>query len=156
MATRSKTQVKKSAANAAALVKRTAAKPKPETTTASSPSAAKGRAAVKRAAIPVAPAKPVKLKLVRDSFTIPSTEYEVLDRLKRRAVTLAHPVKKSEVLRAGIKALDALSGAAFLQALEVVPVIKTGRPKAKKSEKSKATPGPDSSGTKKGGAKKNT
>ena len=74
------------------------------------------------------PAKARKPKLVRDSFTIPKIEYGVLDELKQRAAKLAHPVKKSEVLRAGIKALAALPDAVFLTALEAVPAIKTGRP----------------------------
>jgi len=73
-------------------------------------------------------AKPKKAKLVRDSFTIPKAEYVVLDELKQRANKLTRPAKKSEVLRAGIKALAALSDAAFLTALEQVPAIKTGRP----------------------------
>ena len=72
--------------------------------------------------------KPKKPKLVRDSFTIPKTEYLVLDDLKLRANQLTRPVKKSELLRAGIKALAALSDAAFLSALDQVPAIKTGRP----------------------------
>lgn len=93
-----------------------------------------------RKAAPAAPVKPVtvvaeakpskakKPKLVRDSFTIPKTEYAVLDELKQRAVKLAHPVKKSELLRAGIKALSGMSDAALLAALKAVPSIKTGRP----------------------------
>ncbi|HEY3047447.1 MAG TPA: hypothetical protein VGJ72_08290 [Polaromonas sp.] len=77
-------------------------------------------------------AKPKKPKLVRDSFTIPKAEYLVLDELKQRAAKLTRPAKKSELLRAGIKALAALSDAAFLTALEQVPAIKTGRPALKK------------------------
>ena len=69
-----------------------------------------------------------KPKLVRDSFTIPKAEYVVLDQLKQRATALTRPAKKSELLRAGIKALAALSDAAFLTALAQVPAIKTGRP----------------------------
>lgn len=69
-----------------------------------------------------------KPKLVRDSFTIPKAEYVVLDDLKQRANKLTRPAKKSELLRAGIKALAALSDAAFLTALAQVPAIKTGRP----------------------------
>ena len=69
-----------------------------------------------------------KPKLVRDSFTIPKTEYMVLDDLKQRANKLMRPAKKSELLRAGIKALAALSNPAFLTALAQVPAIKTGRP----------------------------
>ncbi|MDP1657094.1 MAG: hypothetical protein Q8K91_15025 [Hylemonella sp.] len=84
-------------------------------------------------AAPVAPeakiAKPKKQKLVRDSFTIPKIEYVVLDELKLRAAKLAHPVKKSELLRAGIKALTGMSDTALLSALKAVPTIKTGRPK---------------------------
>lgn len=94
-----------------------------------------------RKAVPVPPARPVsvvtetkaakpkKPKLVRDSFTIPKSEYAVLDELKQRAIQLAHPAKKSELLRAGIKALTAMSDAALLAALKAVPTIKTGRPK---------------------------
>lgn len=80
--------------------------------------------------------KPVKLekvkkpKLIRDSFTIPKPEYVVLDALKERAGKLARGVKKSELLRAGIKALAAMPDAAFLAALAAVPTIKTGRPAA--------------------------
>lgn len=73
-------------------------------------------------------AKAKKPKLVRDSFTIPKPEYLVLEELKQRAAALAHPVKKSELLRAGIKALAAMPDAAFLTALNNVPAIKTGRP----------------------------
>lgn len=72
--------------------------------------------------------KSKKPKLVRDSFTIPKAEYVVLEELKQRATRLTRSVKKSELLRAGIKALAALSDAAFLTALERVPAIKTGRP----------------------------
>ena len=74
------------------------------------------------------PAKAKKPKLVRDSFTIPKSEYVVLDELKLRAAALARPVKKSELLRAGIKALAAMPDTAFLTALNNVPAIKTGRP----------------------------
>ncbi len=70
-----------------------------------------------------------KPKLVRDSFTIPKIEYGVLDGLKARAVKLAQPTKKSELLRAGIKALAAMEDSAFLAALKAVPAVKTGRPK---------------------------
>lgn len=73
-----------------------------------------------------------KPKLVRDSFTIPKVEYLVLDDLKQRANKLIRPAKKSELLRAGIKALAALSDAAFLTALAQVPAIKTGRPSAER------------------------
>jgi len=74
------------------------------------------------------PAKVKKPKLVRDSFTIPKAEYTVLDDLKQRAGKLTRPAKKSELIRAGIKALAAMSDVAFMAALKAVPAIKTGRP----------------------------
>ena len=72
--------------------------------------------------------KPKKAKMVRDSFTIPKTEYTVLGELKQRAMALSHPAKKGELIRAGIKALAAMSDAGFLSAMAAVPAIKTGRP----------------------------
>jgi hypothetical protein len=69
-----------------------------------------------------------KPKLIRDSFTIPKAEYVVIEALKERAGKLSRAAKKSELLRAGIKALAAMSDAAFLSALTAVPTIKTGRP----------------------------
>ncbi|MEP6824194.1 MAG: hypothetical protein ABI919_05205 [Ramlibacter sp.] len=77
---------------------------------------------------PVRPEKPKKPKLVRDSFTIPKAEYTVLEALKQRAAMSGLPAKKSEVLRAGIKALAALSDTGFAAAMAAVPAIKTGRP----------------------------
>lgn len=74
------------------------------------------------------PLKPKKVKLVRDSFTIPKPEYLVLDNLKLRAAGLKHPVKKGELLRAGIKALAAMTDSHLLTALQAVPALKTGRP----------------------------
>jgi hypothetical protein len=74
------------------------------------------------------PLKAKKIKLVRDSFTIPKPEYLILDNLKLRAADLKHPVKKSELLRAGIKALAAMTDSNLLTALKAVPMLKTGRP----------------------------
>lgn len=67
---------------------------------------------------------------MRDSFTIPKDEYAVIETLKQRAATLAQPVKKSELLRAGLKVLAGLPDSALRSALQAVPSIKTGRPKA--------------------------
>ena len=90
--------------------------------------------AAKPAATTAAPAakdaKAKKPKLVRDSFTIPKDEYAAIDTLKQRCATLAQPVKKSELLRAGLKVLAAMDDAALRAAVQAVPSIKTGRPKA--------------------------
>jgi hypothetical protein len=75
-------------------------------------------------------AKTHKPKLVRDSFTIPKDEYQVLESLKSRGLGLGQQVRKSELLRAGIQALAAMNDRAFLNAVGGVPTLKTGRPKA--------------------------
>ena len=72
--------------------------------------------------------KEKKVKLVRDSFTIPKPEYLVLDALKARALVLGQAVKKSELLRAGIKALASMTDAQFTNTLKSVPSLKSGRP----------------------------
>ena len=113
---------------------------------------AKKAPAAKKAVAPKAPkaAAPVvakvskdvkakKPKLVRDSFTIPKDEYAVIETLKQRSAALAQPVKKSELLRAGLKVLAAMSDAALRSAVQAVPSIKTGRPKA---EAAPAVPAP--------------
>jgi hypothetical protein len=77
-------------------------------------------------------AKPVdkkkKPKMVRDSFTIPKAEYAVLAELKERAAGLHISAKKTELVRAGIKALAGMSDASFATAVKGVPNLKTGRP----------------------------
>lgn len=99
--------------------------------TVKAPTKATVSAAQKGKAVKDAKAK--KPKLVRDSFTIPKAEYTVLDDLKQRAGKLSSAVKKSELIRAGVKALAAMSDMAFLSALKAVPAIKTGRPSKAKA-----------------------
>ena len=72
-----------------------------------------------------------KPKLVRDSFTIPKNEFAAIETLKARAIALGTSVKKSELLRAGLMALQGLSDAAYKAAVAAVPTLKTGRPAAK-------------------------
>lgn len=85
-------------------------------------------------------AKTKKPKMVRDSFTIPKDEYAVIESLKQRSGKLSQTAKKSELLRAGLKLLSGLSDAALLQALQAVPSIKTGRPKADDKAATEAAP----------------
>ncbi len=99
----------------------------PRKTRTASKTATTQKAASRKAS--AKPAKVKKPKLVRDSYTIPKDEYAALTALKQRSIKLAQPAKKSELLRAGIRALATLSDKALLAALKVVPSIKTGRPK---------------------------
>jgi hypothetical protein len=112
------------------------AKPAAKRNTARKPAAAPAHAAPE--AVP--PAKTAKLKLVRDSFTIPAGEYGVLAELKRRTAVLGRPAKKSELLRAGLKLLAALGDAQLSAAMAAVPSIKTGRPKGKKGGRAEGGP----------------
>ena len=75
--------------------------------------------------------KPVKAKakLVRDSFTMPQADFELIAALKARAIEFRRPAKKSELLRAGLQALSALNDAALRAALDTLAPLKPDRPK---------------------------
>jgi hypothetical protein len=70
-----------------------------------------------------------KDKLVRDSFTMPRGDFELIALLKERALTFKRPTKKSELLRAGLQALAALNQKQLQTALDRLPLLKSGRPK---------------------------
>jgi hypothetical protein len=53
--------------------------------------------------------KTPKIKKVRDSFSMPENEYREIARIKAACKIAGLPVKKSEVLRAGLKALSKLN-----------------------------------------------
>ncbi|MGB7816923.1 MAG: hypothetical protein WBL28_11310 [Methylotenera sp.] len=75
--------------------------------------------------------KPEKIKMERDSFTMPKEEYAQITLMKARLTALGQPAKKSELLRAGIKLLAAMSDNTLKTTLAKIPVIKTGRPNKK-------------------------
>lgn len=72
--------------------------------------------------------KKPKLKVVRDSFTMPQSEYQKIAEIKALCLKADLPVKKSEVLRAGLKALCAMDETQLKNALNGLDKIKTGRP----------------------------
>ena len=133
------TPAKKAAAPKAAAVKATSsatASKKPVVAkAAASKSAVSKPVAVKKVAAAKTPVvkapKAPQLKMERDSFTMPKTEYAQFAVLKDRLVKLGQPVKKSELLRAGIMQLAAMTDAALKAAMAKVPTIKTGRPNKK-------------------------
>ena len=108
------------------VVRRTATKPKTQQAAATrKPAATK--------AVPAAERKAghKKQKTIRDSFNMPASDYALIGDLKMRALKSAQHVKKSELLRAGLKMLAAQKDAEFLAALAAVDSIKTGRPPKK-------------------------
>lgn len=122
-----------------------AAKPVVAKTVAAKPVTAKPATAVSHAKVTpkkvvktvVVKTKPAKvekipkLKMERDSFTMPKVEYAQFSVLKERLIKLGQPAKKSELLRAGIMQLTAMTDAALKAAMTKVPTIKTGRPNKK-------------------------
>jgi hypothetical protein len=73
--------------------------------------------------------KDYKVKVVRDSFTMPQDEYKKIAEIKSICLKAKMHVKKSEVLRAGLKLLAKLDAAQLKGALNGLEKIKTGRPK---------------------------
>ena len=69
-----------------------------------------------------------KEKVVRDSFTMPKSDYERIALLKQKCLDSGVAVKKSELLRAGLILLDALSNKRLIGAVSAVETVKTGRP----------------------------
>lgn len=72
--------------------------------------------------------KQPKNKVVRDSFTMPENEYSVIAALKKKCLAAGVAVKKSELLRAGLKALSGMTQTNLNKHLSALPEIKTGRP----------------------------
>lgn len=70
-----------------------------------------------------------KVKIVRDSFTMPQSEYQKIAEIKEACLEAGLQVKKSEVLRAGLKALAGMNAARLKHVLAGLEKIKTGRPK---------------------------
>lgn len=85
--------------------------------------------AVKPAAKPVV--KTVKIKkpkLVRDSFTMPQAEYDVLAEVKKTCIAAGFEIKKSELLRIGVAMLHKLDTKKINEALLSLTPLKAGRP----------------------------
>ena len=69
-----------------------------------------------------------KIKMVRDSFTMPENDYAQIAAIKDRCLKSSVSVKKSEVLRAALKCLSGLSDLELTKAITDLDIIKTGRP----------------------------
>jgi hypothetical protein len=67
-------------------------------------------------------------KLVRDSFTMPENDYSKIKSLKLRCLQMGLEMKKSELLRAGLLALETLDDTELRVTLDTIEKIKTGRP----------------------------
>ncbi len=68
-------------------------------------------------------------KVIRDSFTLPSEDYELIAAIRQRCLNSALNVNKSEVIRAGLHFLNKVSDEELMQVFEGLEKIKTGRPR---------------------------
>ena len=83
-------------------------------------------------------AKSVKLvRVIRDSFTMPAAEHQLIGALKKRCIGLGVAIKKSELLRAGLASLVRLPDEGLAKVVAAVESVKTGRPPGKKKKKRK-------------------
>jgi hypothetical protein len=67
-------------------------------------------------------------KVTRDSFTMPSTDYEKIGQLRAKCLKIGLGVTKSEIIRAGLHALGRLSTENLREVVESLEKVKTGRP----------------------------
>lgn len=104
-----------------------AAKSKPMKLEAHAEAAVPNKAVPKKA-VPKKAQGAKKEKVLRDSFTMPKSDYAKIAELKQRCLDAGVHIKKSEILRAGLLLLAATSPKQFLTAVSKVEAIKTGRP----------------------------
>jgi hypothetical protein len=123
----SKASVSKSAASAVA-------KPKAPAKKAVAKPAEKATKAKPVAAMPVVEQKEKvkKPKLIRDSFTMPEVEYQVLSDVKKAFLKSGISVKKSELLRAGVMLLKNMDIPKLNVVIAALVPLKAGRPKNEK------------------------
>jgi hypothetical protein len=144
MATKPATRTPKTAAPARAASSVTKPTAKAPTARKTKPTSARKPLASKPAAKPLAKSvamakvspgkvgkKPTKLRpvLVRDSFTMPESDFALIAKLKITALSARRAAKKSELLRAGLQVLAALDAESLVVLLDRLETVKTGRPK---------------------------
>ena len=79
-----------------------------------------------------AESKVKKAKLVRDSFTMPDVEYQVLADMKKAALKAGFEIKKSELLRIGVALIQKTDIEKLRLMLAALSPLKAGRPKNEK------------------------
>jgi hypothetical protein len=70
-------------------------------------------------------------KVIRDSFTLPGRDYELIATIRQRCLKLTVNATKSEVIRAGLHILESLSDEELLIVINCLEKVKTGRPSEK-------------------------
>lgn len=74
---------------------------------------------------------PKKERVIRDSFTLPSGDYDLIAAIRQRCLSSAVNVTKSEVIRAGLHALMEMPEEDLLKLISSIEKVKIGRPTEK-------------------------
>lgn len=80
---------------------------------------------------PVAQEPPKKERVIRDSFTLPSGDYELIAAVRQRCLNSAININKSEVIRVGLHALMAMPEEDLVELVNNLEKVKPGRPTRK-------------------------
>ncbi|MCP4256212.1 MAG: hypothetical protein GY774_01640 [Planctomycetes bacterium] len=73
--------------------------------------------------------RPIHKKVIRDSFTMPSEDYDLIATIKEKCLQAHIGVTKSEILRAGLHMLNRISIEELKHQFHSLEKVKTGRPK---------------------------
>ncbi len=73
------------------------------------------------------------VKVIRDSFTLPEDDHQLIAQLQDRSLGLRIYSTKGEILRAGLHALAKMNSKDFLFYINSVEKLKPGRPKMAKN-----------------------
>ena len=80
---------------------------------------------------PVVQELPKKERVIRDSFTLPSGDYELIAAVRQRCLNSAININKSEVIRAGLHALMEMPEEDLVELVNNLEKVKPGRPTGK-------------------------
>lgn len=67
-------------------------------------------------------------KVIRDGFSMPASDQQLIQDIRIKSLKLGVDTNKSEIVRAGLRALMDLPDSKLTALLKSVPKIKTGRP----------------------------
>jgi hypothetical protein len=96
--------------------------------TAKTPIKSKAKAALAEPASEEKIKRAKKEKVIRDSFTMPKSDYDKIAALKQKCLANGVHVKKGELLRAGLLILETANIEQLTAAVAAVETVKTGRP----------------------------
>lgn len=68
-----------------------------------------------------------RVTVIRDTFSMPGADYKLIESLRTQAARQGHIHTKSEVIRAGLLVLSAMSPVDLVEALDKVKRVKPGR-----------------------------